>query len=557
MLSRRRLLKSSAYGGLALSSNALGSLLSSGGKGAVRCLNIVNFIRGVEPRGPVDLLLPVQRQMDEIVRRGLPATWLLQYDALVSGPFVEHLKRRMPASHEVGFWFEMNQMLVEEAKVAWRGRPGYEWDHYPSVAFSIGYTPEERIKLVDTAMAGFKRVWGFYPRSVASWNLDAISMAHMSEGYGVDAFAVCRDQIATDGFTIWGAPIAGYYPSKRNCWSAAVDRSQQINTPVFRMLGQDPVYYYNKRSPLPDGRMVGEPDTMEPVWTSGRSRSFVRAFLKMIASTGCGRFAYAQIGQENSFGWPDMAQALPEQLDALVALQRETAAHVETMGDSGRRFKAAFTQTPVQTQVMLEDPYANTTPANQTVWFQSRFYRANLHVAGDLVYLRDLTVYSDRLAQPFLDTPTRDFDVEQRLPAILDGYHWAQSPGALGAPTAAGRFLVDGEPVRLTGALTVFDRPDLTRVEVPTDRGVLTLSFEVSRIVAHHDGPGTLGVSFEWDAKRAPLPEVRGHRVVYSHHGLSYGVHLPSCTVTSTAGGWSAQAGGRELAFELSQQRWN
>ena len=38
--------------------------------------------------------------------------------------------------------------------------------------------------------------------------------------------------IATDGFTIWGAPIAGYYPSKVNCWSPALSRSAQISTPV-------------------------------------------------------------------------------------------------------------------------------------------------------------------------------------------------------------------------------------------------------------------------------------------------------------------------------------
>lgn len=110
----------------------------------MRRINIVNFIRAIEPRFTTDLLLPVQKQMEIIVANGLPATWLLQFDALVSGPFVPFLKQHMPANHEVGLWFEMNEMHCKAAGVTWRGRPGYEWDHIPHVAFTIGYTEDER-----------------------------------------------------------------------------------------------------------------------------------------------------------------------------------------------------------------------------------------------------------------------------------------------------------------------------------------------------------------------------------------------------------------------------
>ena len=278
---------------------------------AVRCINIVNFIRAIEPRFKTDLLLPVQKQMEIIKELQLPATWLLQFDALVSGPFVQYLKDNMAKSHEVGFWFEMNEMHCNAAGVKWRGRPGFEWDHFPNVAFTIGYSPEDRIKLADTAMAEFKKIWGKYPKSVASWNLDAITCAHLVDRYKVDAFAVCRDQIATDGFTIWGAPIAGYYPSKTNCWSPAVEPQNQINAPVFRMLGQDPVYYYNREYTMPDGKRHSAPDTMEPVWPSGQSPIFVERFLRMIGEAPTGQFAYAQLGQENSVPWNEQRAKPP------------------------------------------------------------------------------------------------------------------------------------------------------------------------------------------------------------------------------------------------------
>jgi len=61
------------------------------------------------------------------------------------------------------------------AGVKWRGRPAYEWDHIPHISFAIYYTAAERIQLADTAMRTFKDVFGTYPKSIASWNLHAIS----------------------------------------------------------------------------------------------------------------------------------------------------------------------------------------------------------------------------------------------------------------------------------------------------------------------------------------------------------------------------------------------
>ena len=113
--------------------------------------------------------------MEIIKPYGLPATWLLQFDALVTGPFVPFLKQQMPPNQEAGLWFEMNAMHCNAAGVYWRGRLAYEWDHIPHIAFAIGYTAAERIQLADTAMRTFKDVFGTYPKSIASLNLHAIS----------------------------------------------------------------------------------------------------------------------------------------------------------------------------------------------------------------------------------------------------------------------------------------------------------------------------------------------------------------------------------------------
>ena len=566
MFSRREFFKAAGLTGAGLSGAVLGSssfmsMVTSasadenGATGALRCVNIVNFIREIEPRFAMDMMLPIREQMQLILSHGLPATWLLQFDALVSGPFSEYLRRNMAPDHEVGFWFEMNERHCRAAGVEWRGRPNYEWDHHPPVAFTIGYTQAERVKLADAAMREFKIAWGKYPASIASWNLDAFTIGYLSENYPVDAYAVCRDQIATDGFTIWGAPIAGYYPSKVNCWSPALSRENQISTPIFRMLGQDPVYYYNKEWTLPTGQRLGEPDTMEPVWTSGRSPQFVRDFLQMIAEAPTLQFAYAQIGQENTFPWPQQAQAYPMQMEALAKLHAQNKVHVETMGDSGRRFKRAFAVTPAQAQVQLTDPFGNTDPAQKSVWYQSRFYRANLHILGDLPFLRDIMVYSDANAQPFLSTATRDSDVEQRMPAILDGYHWSVTPNAPGQ--AGGFWSVAGDPLQLAGEPQVREVGSALLVDLLVGAGrVLKIRFD-ERQISCALTPKTaapLALEFKWDATKAALTNVEAQRVNYRWQGFDYNAQIASGRAAATATGWTVEGGANGLVLGLAQK---
>ena len=560
MFSRRDFLKAvgltgAVLGGVPLMSSLVTSAQAADEKRVLRCINIVNFIREIEPRFAMDMMLPVRKQMELILAHDLPATWLLQFDALVSGPFSEYLRRNMADNHEVGFWLEMNERHCRAAGVEWRGRPGYEWDHTPSVAFTIGYTPEERIKLADAAMREFKVAWNKYPSSIASWNLDSFTIAHLSKNYGIDAYAVCRDQIATDGFTIWGAPIAGYYPSRNNCWSPAVARENQISTPIFRMLGQDPVYYYDKEWTLPGGQRLGEPDTMEPVWTSGRSPEFVDGFLNMIADAPTLQFAYAQIGQENTFPWPQQAAGYPMQMEALARLRDAGKVHVETMGDSGRRFKRAFAMTPAQAQVQLVDPFGNADPAEKSIWYQSRFYRANLHIKGDLPYLRDIVVYSDANPQPFLQTATRQSDVEQRMPAVLDGYHWRRDAGA-SEPGAGGFFTLAGARLKLTGAPIVSEAGSTLSVTLPVDeKRTLTIRFEESRMICSlapkSDAP--LALEFAWDAAKAAMTGVEAKRVHYRWQDFDYGVDIEAGEVAATPSGWTVVADGGALVLGLAQ----
>jgi hypothetical protein len=523
-----------------------------------RAINIMNFIRAEESRESMDLMLPVREQMALIKAHKFPATWLLQYDALVEGAYVEFLKSEMPSDHETGIWFEMNRKICGDAGVAWHGKPEWEWDYHVPIAYAIGYTPEERRKLADTAMATFKRIFGRDAKTVASWNLDAISIAHLSDHYGIDAFGNCRDQLATDGFTIWGAPIAAYYPNRNNAWSPALEAKNQIATPMFRLLGQDPVYYYYKQ--------LSYPDTMEPVWASGRSKIFVDRFLDMIANSPTQSLAYAQLGQENSFGWPEMREAYPMQMEVLARARKEGKLVVETMGATGRRFKATFTSTPTQAQVMLDDPFGKNHPPERTVWYQSKHYRANLHFRGNEFYLRDLHVYNDQFPQPYLTEPVRQHGIEQRLLAVLDGYHWSDAEVHAGRDgiRALGRFVTIGPdgnitPLTMTGLPVVSEKGTelQTRVLLSQGGGLVCIFGERMICFKLQDVPSQLrlGLLFEWAPDRSNIQEISKDHLNYRFRDFDYTVRISNGVASKTDQGVSITSmGKRTLCLSLNQE---
>ena len=123
---------------------------------------------------------------------------------------------------------------------------------------------------IDEVFAAFAAHFGYYPQVAGSWLLDAHSIAYMSEQYHVKAFCICREQYAVDAYTLWGGYYSGgYYPSKNNMLCPASRAENTISTPVFRMLGIDPIYGYDEQT-----NHAGFEQgccTMEPVWSSGNT----------------------------------------------------------------------------------------------------------------------------------------------------------------------------------------------------------------------------------------------------------------------------------------------
>lgn len=393
-----------------------------------RIINIVNFIRQTDYRvedSDRKLYETVCRQVELVNRYDLPATFLLEYDALINPLYQKLLKTKLRNGAEIGAWWELTQPHIEAAGLKWRGE--HPWVSHANIAFSTGYTKEERERLVDVYMRKFKDVFGTYPKSVGSWYIDAHTLAYMHDRYGIEASCNCKDQIGTDGYTLWGGYWnQAYYPSRLNAYMPAQTGAGQIPVPVFRMLGSDPIYQYDDGLGNERQGVI----SLEPVYKhAGMNRKWVDYFFDALTDGPCLAFGYAQAGQENSFTWDNMREGLEMQMPLIDSLRRAGKVRVETLGESGRWFRKRFPLTPATAVTTVSDVRGE---GNKTVWYDSRYYRANLLWEKGRFRFRDIHLFDERFKSEYLDTPgTGSQFLFYTLP-FVDGFMWSNGEDRAG-----------------------------------------------------------------------------------------------------------------------------
>lgn len=383
-----------------------------------RIVNLVNFVRGCEPRYPKDLFKPVVRQMEVNARYGFDNTFLLQYDAMQREDFRALFLENRNEKTELGVWLEMCRELTETVGIPWSGRPGYDWDWYVDPGFLMAYEPKQREALIDEVFRRFREIFGEYPAVVGSWLLDAYSMNYMCETYSIKAFCVCREQHAVDAYTLWGGYYnGGYYAAKTNMICPAQTKENAIPAPVFRMLGIDPIYSYEKHS--------GSTGccTLEPTWESGKTSSTVDWYLKTYFDNPCLSHSLVTTGQENSFGWECFGEGYEMQAEKIDALVKKGILAVEKLGDSGEAFQKAFDHSEPVAICATEDWHGE---GHQSIWYNCINYRANLFVEDGRLLFRDVQMFDERFAERYLARPAGTWDATYENLPIVDGYLWSR-----------------------------------------------------------------------------------------------------------------------------------
>ena len=510
-------------------------------------VNIVNFIRLLEPRDPriteEVLYQTVVKQVEIMKKYRLGGTFLLQYDALLDPRYQTLLKSLPDSSFEIGGWWEIPQPLVEHAGLKWRGR--YPWDWRANIGFSTGYTPEEREKLVDVYMRDFKEIFGRYPKSVGSWFIDAHTLNYMYQKYGIVASCNCKDQIGTDGYTMWGGYWnQAYYPSVKNAYMPAQHEENQIPVPVFRMLGSDPVRQYDTGIGSNRQGVI----TLEPVYReAGGDSAWVNWFFKEFTSGECMEFAYTQAGQENSFTWNAMAKGFEIQMPLIAQLRDQDKVKVETLAESGQWFKEHYQVTPATSVTVNTDLEGSD---KKTVWFDSRFYRANLLWENGTLRFRDIHLFNENFPSNYLTEKANSNECTFFTLPLVDGHRWSSSEKIAGLRF---KMIKDGKEILLNGGKPTITNPvpGTLHLSWPLEsvNGTLVMDLDEQQLKIKMEGNG----SPDWfldltTANGADLPfrKISSSIIDCEFEGMIY-------AVTALIGSFSKPDDG--VAFRITPQK--
>ena len=362
-------------------------------------VNIINFARNCEPRTDDDsyLFTTLEEELKLCACYGFRSTVLFQYDALID-PRYRRLAEEYADRCEYGLWLELTEPQVKDAGLEWRGR--YPWDWTNNVNFLHGYSTDERIRLIDTAFLKFKELYGYTPKVFGCWAIDAFSFKYIENTYDVSAACLCRDQYGTDGITLWGGYYnGGFYPSRNNLLCPAGKGGDGMKTPVFRMLGPDPIRQYDMGLGDPDACQTVS--TLEPVYgPAGGSRDWVEWYFRENFNGKSLSHAYAQMGQENSFGWEAIQKGLPMQFEILDRELQAGRVELMTLGETGEWFRASFDETPPAAMCIDSDPYGE---GYRTVWYNCKNYRMNVLYRDGNVWIRDFQLFDGGYKEKYLD----------------------------------------------------------------------------------------------------------------------------------------------------------
>lgn len=474
-------------------------------------INIVNFVRGCEPRFPEwDLTVPLINEIEQNKKYGFYNTILMQYDAMADDRLLSIVKNNLDDKTEVGIWIELADILVEKVGIKWRGREGYSWDWYVNPGFLLAYTDEEKEKIIDEIMRRFHECFGFYPKSIGSWILDSYSIEYITKKYDPDAFCICREQWGTDGYTLWGGYYSGgYYPCKNNMLSPAQNPDQQINTPIFRLLGSDPTYCYYEFYKERFNKISNTVCTLEAADGLSHNPHWVKWFLKTTFENENLGFGYAQAGQENAFPWEGHTEiGIKLQYEIFAEDVKKGKYEILTLGETGRRFKEKYPTTPPTAVSATEDWQGL---GHQSVWYNCKNYRLNIYSDGQNVLIRDIHKFDEKYKSRYLDTPcTGTSAIHDNLP-VVDSVRFTDDTTQAG--WFFGKGMIISSEKQADGVLSIKLEVNGTEITVIADENKINMT---------SDKDFSLNMTYKNNCEQIKLLSEKS--ISFEHNGYGYAV---------------------------------
>ncbi|MBI2596199.1 hypothetical protein HYW46_05710 [Candidatus Daviesbacteria bacterium] len=353
---------------------------------SIKQITIVNPIRGNDFWGYKHQFLDTPKKQYELIEKNnLPATWLVRYDALKNEETDTFLKS-LNNKQEIGLFLEVTPTLAKDAGVKYNQSENW---HYAKSVFLIGYSPEDRKKLIDRAVKSYREIFSTNPKSVGAWWIDAYSLNYLHDKYGVEANLDVADQYSTDQYQVWGQYFSTpFYPAKVNALMPASSKEQKIGVVTIQWATRDPFNSYGNGA--------------------DESTYSVQANDYLIHKLGTGYFEkliniYPQttVGLENDFSWDKYGEEYQKQIEILVKQQKMGLLQVKTMSEFSKYYKNIYPNISPDVLIQADDPLGG---GWKVVWFFTPKYRVGWFYGPYGSAIRDLRQFSDSVEESCFKT---------------------------------------------------------------------------------------------------------------------------------------------------------
>ncbi len=353
----------------------------------------------------------------EILRKfNLSATWLLRYDVLSNEIIVNQLKN---TSDEKGLFLEITPQWTNDAGIPYH--KGASW-HSAASAFLTGYEQNQREKLIDASFEKFKKVFGYFPKSVGAWWIDSYSLSYMQKKYSIISSLLVSDQYSTDNYQIWGQYWSTpYYPSKNNALHPAQSLENKLPIVMIQWAPRDPVNGYGN-GVLESTYSVQANDYID---YHNLDTKYFSKLVDLYTSQPFNQFGQLVIGLENSYSWDKYKNEYENQIRTIVDKKNSNQLSIVTMENFANWYKTNFPDFSPASVIVSDDPLGS---SKKTVWYMDPFYRAGWFYDQNGSNFRDIRQYTEGSEELCLKVRCDQVNFATSATRVLDdvsfGHKW-------------------------------------------------------------------------------------------------------------------------------------
>jgi hypothetical protein len=347
-------------------------------------VSIVNPVRGgdfwdLSDQKPQDA---ISGETQVLNKYNLNATWLVRYDALKDQSILNTLKS-VPQGSEFGVFFEVTPTLTNDSGVKYHASSSW---HSAASVFLSGYTPDDRKKLIDTALAQFKKDFGYFPKSVGAWWVDSYSLDYLQQKYGVVASLEVADQYSTDDYQIWGQYFGSpYLPAKQNVLFPAQSSADKLPVVMTQWAARDPVNGYGNG--VQESTYSVQPN--DYIDYHSLDSNFFSSLVDVYTKQQFNQINQLTVGLENSYSWQKYGGEYDKEM-AIISGKAGNQFSVETMSSFASLYLNKFPDVSPTQIIVANDPLGS---AKKSLWFMDPYYRLGWFYNNEGSVIRDIRQY--------------------------------------------------------------------------------------------------------------------------------------------------------------------